>query len=146
MDRLRIIGITALLLALASCGSTAEDLPSQKPTVTYDAGVCTYEGPESFTVGEGVRFIAVNLSPTNQVGFQVWRVGENVTPAEILEKGIFFVEANWVDLHAVESAAPGFEYPFFVTFASPGRHGINCNDYSMGTPGEDYTVMFTVES
>ena len=148
IDMRRLIGISALLLVLAGCGSTAEELPEQKPTVTYDSGTCTYEGPESFAAGTGVRFTFVNLSPTYKVGFSFFRVGADVTPSEIHEKGIFFTEASYTSpggLHAVESAVTGQDYNYREEFETPGRYAVVCNDYSMGEPGEDYATIFTIE-
>ncbi len=137
----QVTTLTALLLvAMAACGSPSQTFPAQtfpsqtfpsrSPTITYDVGLCTYEGPDIFVVGERVRFTAVNESEYKDVGLQVWRFGTLVSPAEIL--------------YEIESSEPGFEYQFFVTFENPGRHGINCHDYLTGKPGENFVTTFIV--
>jgi basic membrane lipoprotein Med (substrate-binding protein (PBP1-ABC) superfamily) len=102
------------------------------PTAVFEGAQCRYEGPTEFSLGSEVLFSVQNGAIGSDAGFAVWKIPEATTLADIAEKSIFGIGANFEDDMARMIAAPSVskQYGLLVTFDEPGLWALNCFDFA----------------
>ena len=138
--------VTAGILFAFVGGSSDPDVASLSPKVTFTGDACAYEGPTEFALGDRVAFTFVNAS-TDVGKFELWKVPNGTTAADISERGIFDVvlaveeDLRWA-IGGEDNMPPGDQSILTRTLSFEGQHAVVCLGNSERT--NQTSAFFTV--
>ncbi len=137
-----LVGIMALAVTLTAAGCSGTTAAS----AVYDGAGCTYDGPTAVSVGDEVRFTFTNESDTTDVVFNVVRLPDGTTQADILETGIEEISEGDSVLDLFAPSPIGEERSDTATFTTAGLHGAACTDFSGGeNDGQGLSYVTLIE-
>lgn len=141
------IATAGILFALAG-GSPEPDVGNVSPKVTFTGDACEYEGSTEFALGDRVTFTFVNAS-TGLGTFELWKVPDGTTAAEISERGVLDVvlseraDLDWA-YGGDESMRLGEEVGLTRTLKYSGQHAVVCFTTGERTDLNQTAAFFTV--
>jgi len=143
-----VVIVTAGILFAVAGGSSEPDVASVSPKATFTGDACVYEGPSEFALFDRVTFTFVNAS-TNLGTFELWKIPDGTTAADISERGILDVvlseqeDLDWA-YGGDESMRPGEEVALTRTLKYEGQHAVVCFTTGERTSLNQTSGFFTV--
>lgn len=132
-----VAAVVALVLAGVGVavlgGSNEPDVASVSPTVSFTGAACEYSGSTEFALGDRVTFTFVNAS-TQVSKFELWKVPDGTTAADISERGVIDVvlaerqDLAWA-IGGADDMRPGDQEALTRTLGFEGQHAVVCMDY-----------------
>ncbi|MGI9610798.1 MAG: hypothetical protein ACR2NL_10950 [Acidimicrobiia bacterium] len=125
-----VLAIVTAGIVFALAGSSEPDVANISPKVTFTGDACVYEGPAEFALDERVTFTFLNNS-TDLAKFELWKVPDGTTAADISERGIFDVvlavqeDLTWA-LGGDDQMPPGNQSMLTRNLGFEGQHAVVC--------------------